>query len=541
MAARLWTAGWDFVAPTKIIGYHLWTRKHRPVFREHACEQQRHREAASKSRVRQLLGIAEATEGGTEDNGEGGAVAADVSVSGRCGLGIVRTLAEYEKFCGVNPSKRKISLRARRGGLKATAFVDGDPAATPSATSSTLPSMQGTPLAAALGAPILGLMPGNVAAAIRALAGPGPGDGAAVSPTPTAVDTSPASATAAFVGKAATAAVSSSASHPPPRLAPPKLLRLSEKQAGRLQLLRPGDIEAFNTQGFVVIDGFLEKRGYSACGTEHAAEAPLIVRAGATKVPVRSARLGRGERLWSSAVVRGDEMTWLSAPQGDGLRNRAERRVLAGLGSSPSFSGGVEFDALAAELQGAFGSAGAKPRREAEKPEVLPEAAGADGAMSLGSDSPIYEDLDVYLAKILELRGELDDLLGFSTARTSLMLAKYPGGGARYARHLDATSQQTGEKRRITAVYYLNEHWKAADGGCLRAYFPEDVGRKVRGAVPVAEIDDSTPRADPVLTGLWALDVEPRMDRLVVFASGWLEHEVLPSHSERYAITAWFY
>ncbi|CAE8584848.1 unnamed protein product, partial [Polarella glacialis] len=28
MAARLWTSGWDFFTPTKVMGYHLWTRKH---------------------------------------------------------------------------------------------------------------------------------------------------------------------------------------------------------------------------------------------------------------------------------------------------------------------------------------------------------------------------------------------------------------------------------------------------------------------------------------------------------------------------------
>ena len=32
MAVRLWTSGWDFFSPSKLIGYHLWTRKHRPKF-----------------------------------------------------------------------------------------------------------------------------------------------------------------------------------------------------------------------------------------------------------------------------------------------------------------------------------------------------------------------------------------------------------------------------------------------------------------------------------------------------------------------------
>lgn len=57
MAARLWTSGWDFYSPTKVIGYHLWTRKHRPVFREHAGEAQEQREKNSQLRVRSLLAV----------------------------------------------------------------------------------------------------------------------------------------------------------------------------------------------------------------------------------------------------------------------------------------------------------------------------------------------------------------------------------------------------------------------------------------------------------------------------------------------------
>jgi SM-20-related protein len=94
--------------------------------------------------------------------------------------------------------------------------------------------------------------------------------------------------------------------------------------------------------------------------------------------------------------------------------------------------------------------------------------------------------------------------------RFDLQLAWYPGDGALYARHVDAFPGQS--NRRVTAIYYLNPDWVPAHGGLLRLY----------------------PEGGPV-------DVEPTLDRLVVFLSERIEHEVLPSHAPRLALTAWFY
>lgn len=91
-----------------------------------------------------------------------------------------------------------------------------------------------------------------------------------------------------------------------------------------------------------------------------------------------------------------------------------------------------------------------------------------------------------------------------------LQLAHYPGGGARYVRHRDAFPGQS--NRRVTAIYYANPGWRLEHGGLLRLY----------------------PEGDP-------LDIEPTLDRLVVFLSEQLEHEVLPAHAPRLALTAWFY
>ena len=64
----------------------------------------------------------------------------------------------------------------------------------------------------------------------------------------------------------------------------------------------------------------------------------------------------------------------------------------------------------------------------------------------------------------------------------------------------------------MTAIYYANPDWRPEHGGQLRLYL------------------DSGPQ-----------EVEPTLDRLVVFLSEQLDHEVLPAHAPRLALTAWFY
>ncbi|WP_225408797.1 2OG-Fe(II) oxygenase [Stigmatella hybrida] len=94
--------------------------------------------------------------------------------------------------------------------------------------------------------------------------------------------------------------------------------------------------------------------------------------------------------------------------------------------------------------------------------------------------------------------------------RFDVQLAHYPGGGAHYVRHRDAFPGQS--NRRLTAIYYANPDWRPAHGGQLRLY---------REEAP--------------------LDVPPTLDTLVVFLSERLEHEVLPTHAPRLALTAWYY
>src|SRR5262249_34925648 len=90
--------------------------------------------------------------------------------------------------------------------------------------------------------------------------------------------------------------------------------------------------------------------------------------------------------------------------------------------------------------------------------------------------------------------------------RFELQAARYQAGAA-YPRHRDAF--RGGPSRRITAIWYLNSEWSG--GGELRLHLPEG-----------------------------PLDLAPLFDRLVVFLSEELEHEVLPATAERWAVTAWY-
>jgi SM-20-related protein len=117
---------------------------------------------------------------------------------------------------------------------------------------------------------------------------------------------------------------------------------------------------------------------------------------------------------------------------------------------------------------------------------------------------------DVYAA-FDRLRLELNEGAYLGLGRFDVQLARYPGDGEGYRRHRDTFTGGPGS-RRLTAIWYLNPGWRPEHGGVLRLHLPSG-----------------------------PLDVEPRLDRLVVFRSEQVEHEVLPARAPRYAATAWYY
>jgi len=101
------------------------------------------------------------------------------------------------------------------------------------------------------------------------------------------------------------------------------------------------------------------------------------------------------------------------------------------------------------------------------------------------------------------------------SGRTSTQLAWY-GKGAKYAKHRDVLEMDDSEDRRVfTAVYYLNDR---ANGGELRMHATKEW-----------------------TDGSGHFDLEPKLDRLVLFDAR-NEHEVLESLGEnRMALTQWWY
>ena len=120
------------------------------------------------------------------------------------------------------------------------------------------------------------------------------------------------------------------------------------------------------------------------------------------------------------------------------------------------------------------------------------------------------------LAELMTVFRSLRDALNreayLGLGRIEIQVARYPGDGSRYDRHRDAFATLPGGRpnRRVTAIYYANPAWRLEDGGMLRLHA------------------DGGPH-----------DVAPILDRLVVFLSEEVEHEVLPARTPRRAVTAW--
>jgi SM-20-related protein len=121
--------------------------------------------------------------------------------------------------------------------------------------------------------------------------------------------------------------------------------------------------------------------------------------------------------------------------------------------------------------------------------------------------------LHLDLLPVLRAFEGLKDLLNegafLGLNRLELQGARYLRSGARYARHRDSFRGPAG--RRLTCIYYLNDEWIPSDGGCLRLH-----------VAPVV------------------VDIPPRLNSLVVFLSTEVEHEVLASFSDRWALTGWW-
>ncbi len=112
-----------------------------------------------------------------------------------------------------------------------------------------------------------------------------------------------------------------------------------------------------------------------------------------------------------------------------------------------------------------------------------------------------------YLRRLEELRELLNRHLYLSLITQEAHYALYPPQTC-YQRHLDRF--QDAPERTVSTVFYLNLDWHAEEGGQLRLHL-------VGGTQ----------------------DLLPSWNRLVLFRSADIEHEVLPATRERLSITGW--
>ena len=95
--------------------------------------------------------------------------------------------------------------------------------------------------------------------------------------------------------------------------------------------------------------------------------------------------------------------------------------------------------------------------------------------------------------------------------------ACYKGDGSFYTRHYDnprLLQNGVDNLRRVTILLYLNEDWNA-----------EESGGELRLHVKSKDVLD--------------VKISPQANRCVLFFSDLIEHEVLPSHGHRLALTVW--
>jgi SM-20-related protein len=114
----------------------------------------------------------------------------------------------------------------------------------------------------------------------------------------------------------------------------------------------------------------------------------------------------------------------------------------------------------------------------------------------------------VFADRIDALRATINRELMLGLVECESHYAVYPPG-AGYTRHLDRLRDS--DARVVSAVFYLNQVWRVADGGALRLYLADGSSR----------------------------DIFPHADTLLLFLSAQFEHEVLPATRERMSIAFW--
>lgn len=154
---------------------------------------------------------------------------------------------------------------------------------------------------------------------------------------------------------------------------------------------------------------------------------------------------------------------------------------------------------------------------------------------------------------LLDLMADLRDLLQMDlgvrlSEAMELQYLRYPGGDGTnssdkrkesgfYGRHFDSSPEDESTcRRKISLLLYLNdETWDIKkDGGVLRAYLPRQ-HHQSKAAKKRKRDSDRLDEGRDIIQ-----DITPKGGTLVLFDSASVEHEVLPTHRERWAVVGWF-
>ena len=175
---------------------------------------------------------------------------------------------------------------------------------------------------------------------------------------------------------------------------------------------------------------------------------------------------------------------WLEPPLQRALLACARQRAQAGL-LSPARVGRAEQLRSASEVRG----------------DAIQWLEGGDPA----------DCVSTLLQRLEELRAALNERLYLGLVEIEAHFAHYPPG-ARYMRHLDRFRRD--DARALSAVIHLGDPWLGEHGGELRIYLEGPDGET-------------------------SIDLPPAPGQLVLFLSGEIEHEVLPTRRDRYSVACW--
>lgn len=290
---------------------------------------------------------------------------------------------------------------------------------------------------------------------------------------------------------------------------------------------------------------------------------------------LQTAGMGRGLSRWAESASRADSIAWLKPNErkddedgDDGTQTTSAAMTMAAKRDSSKTPAHLSASSSSSSPLGPALSAGLKSMQDL-KMELI-ETWGC-GARKRGVDASTTSPSTTSMPTTVTAAAGLGLLSGHALSH---QLARYPGDGQGYHRHRDAfpptpstttstttrsTSSSGGKEvgealgasgagsvltagnsssggaaasasasagvpivvsssssepyRRLTAIYYLNPNWDQAAGGKLRLFIPQQQNNN--------SDDDKEPSS--------FFDVEPLLDRLVVFRADRVDHEVAVS------------